>query len=860
MQAAEITRAETARRARLLRVAGYDVTLDLTRGAGVFGSDSVIKFDCAEPGAATYADLVAEQVREISLNGTRIDPAMAWADGRIALSGLAAHNELRVVADCRYSADGTGLHRSIDPADGRVYTYTKLEPAYARTVYADFEQPDLKAAFTIHVRVPAHWTVLSNQPGEPDEDGNGHALWHFEPTPPLSTYLFAVVAGEYTVVRGSHTTPRGQVIPLGLACRQSLAEFLDAEDIWETTRLGLDYYTGLFERDYPFAKYDQAFVPEFSAGATESAACVIWTDAVLFRSRVTDGAHELRASIVLHEMAHMWFGDLVTMRWWDDLWLNESFAEFCAALSSTEATRFTGAWATFCLGRKAWGYRQDQLPSTHPVAADVPTLSEAIANFDGISYAKGASVLRQLVARVGRADFFAGIRAYFAAYGWGNATLADLLQALEDSSGTGLSAWSDAWLKTTGPNTLQAEFEVDLAGSFRSFEVIQEAGDPHRTLRPHHIAIGLYNRVAAGVRGSSPEASTDRLVRTHRVEADIAGPRTALADLIGQPRPDLLLLNDDDLTYALLRFDDRSIGTLRTSIGLLDDALARAVCWCSVIDMVQRAELAVPAFVSMVTAGLAGEPSVAAVQILLSVTGTVLDQLADPAWVGEGRRQLADVAVALLATAEPGSDHQLAWAQLLCRAAASPDQLDLLARLLAGREIVPGLNVDAELRWAMLRRLAATGRVGAADIDAELARDETDSGARHAAACRAARPDADAKAQAWRLLTETELPVDSVLEIAGAFYQPEQADLLAPYAARYLQILPGLWAARGGHLRVRLGEALFPRTAAGPELLAQIDALLAADGHDPGLVRVLVEQRDLVERALRSRALRSAAV
>jgi aminopeptidase N len=724
-----------------------------------------------------------------------------------------------------------------------VYTYTKFEPAYARTVYANFEQPDLKAPFTIHVRVPAHWTVLSNQPVSRTEAGQDTVSWHFEPTPPLSTYLFAVVAGEYTVVRGTHTTPRGQVIPLGLACRQSLAEFLDADEIWATTRLGLDYYTGLFERDYPFAKYDQAFVPEFSAGATESAACVIWTDAALFRSRVTDAMHELRASIVLHEMAHMWFGDLVTMQWWDDLWLNESFAEFCAALSSSEATRFTDAWATFCLGRKAWGYQQDQLPSTHPVAADVPTLSQAIANFDGISYAKGASVLRQLVARVGRENFFTGIRAYFAEHGWHNATLADLLVALEASSGLALEDWAQAWLKTTGPNTLRPAVELDEAGSFRSFEVVQDPAGPDQTLRPHRIRIGLY-RLADG-----------QLGRTRQVLADIAGARTAVAELTGVDQPDLVLLNDGDLTYALLRFDQRSIATLTTSIGLMPDALSRAVCWSSVIDMVRQAELAVPDFVAMVTAGLGAEPSVAAVQILLEATQAAIGQLADPAWVADGRSRLGETAAALLVAAEPGSDHQLAFAQLLCWTASSATQLDLLTGLLAGERTLPGLTVDADLRWAILRRLAAVGRAGPEMIDAELARDDTDAGARHAAACRAARPDPEAKAEAWRLLTETELPVDSVLEIAGAFYQPEQADLLAPYAARYLQILPAMWSARGGHLRVRLGEALFPRTAASPELLAQIDAFLAGGGHDPGLVRVLVERRDLVERALRSRAL-----
>jgi aminopeptidase N len=844
MQAAEITRAETAARARLLRVSSYDITLDLTRGGEVFGSESVITFDCSEPGAATYADLIAQRVHEISLNGARIDPASAWADGRIALPGLAARNELRVVADCRYSADGTGLHRSVDPADGRVYTYTKFEPAYARTVYANFEQPDLKATFSAHVLVPAHWTVLSNEAGAPERRTDGaSARWHFEPTPRLPTYLFAVIAGEYAIVRDSHTTPRGQVIPLALACRQSLAEFQDAEDIWAATRIGLDYYTGLFGRDYPFGKYDQAFVPGFSAGATESAACVTWTDAVLFRSRVTDAMYELRTSVVLHEMAHMWFGDLVTMTWWDDLWLNESFAEFCAVLSSAEATRFTGARATFAAGRKAWGYQQDKLPSTHPVAADVPTLSAAIANFDGISYAKGASVLRQLVARLGRDDFFAGIRAYFAAHAFGNARLADLLGALEASAGTSLREWAAAWLKTTGPNTLRAEFELGPDGTFTSFTVVQEAADPQRTLRPHRIAIGLY------------QLGDDGLRRAHRVETDIAGPRTPVPALAGRPRPDLLLLNDEDLTYALLRFDDRSLATLTAAIGRMDDPLARAVCWCSVIDMVQQAELAVPAFVAMVAAGLPGEESAAALQILVGTAESVLDQLADPAWVAAGRRQLAQAGASLLAAAAPGSDRQLAAVQLLSRTASAPDQLDLIAGLLAGRDAVAGLTVDTELRWAMLLRLAACGGAGAADIEAELARDGTDAGARHAAACRAARPDPAAKAEAWRLLTETELPVDSIQAIASAFYQPEQAELLAPYAARYLQMLPGLWKARGGHLRVRLAEALFPRTAAGAALLAQLDAFLAAGGHDPGLVRVLVERRDLVRRAIASRAL-----
>jgi aminopeptidase N len=842
----EITRAQTSERAHLLHVRGYEVTLDLTGGPETFRSTSVITFDCRERGAESYADLIAGHVVEISLNGTPLDPASAYDGARIALPDLAARNELRVVADCRYSADGTGMHRFVDPADERIYTYTKFEPAYARTVYACFEQPDLKAAFTISVMVPAHWAVLSNQAPDSASESMGPAdpvLWRFPATPRLPTYQFEVVAGEYAIVGGSHTTPRGQVIPLGLACRQSLLQFLDSDDIFAITRQGLDYYTGLFDRDYPFGKYDQAFVPEFSAGATESAGCVVWTDELLFRSRVTDTMLELRASVVLHEMAHMWFGDMVTMQWWDDLWLNEAFAEFCAALSSAEATRFTSAWATFSVVRKTWGYQQDQLPSTHPVAADVETLSEAIANFDGISYAKGASVLRQLMVTLGRETFFAGIRAYFAEHAWGNATLSDLLAALESSSDANLTDWSAAWLRTTGPSTLRAEFELGDDASFRSLDIVQETAASSPTLRPHRIAVGLYRNGPEGLR------------RTHQVTVEVSGRRTTVPELAGVPQPDLLLVNDEDLTYALVRFDDRSLSTLLASIGELADPLARAVCWAALIDMVRQAELAVPAFVATVTRAMAAEPAVAALQALLDATTAALDQLADPAQVARCRERLAAGAVPLLTAAEPGSDHQLAWVQLLCRTASSPGQLDLLAGLLSGGTSVRGLHLDGDLRWAMLRRLAATGRAGVAEVDAERAADRTDSGARHAAACRAAMADAGQKEAAWQLLTAGDLPLTSLAEISAAFHQPEQADLLAPYAERYFEVLPGLWTARSGHQRIRLADALFPRTAAGPGLLAQIERFLSAQPRDPSLARVLAERRDVVERALQSRSL-----
>jgi aminopeptidase N len=849
MPSAEITQAETRERSRLLQVDEYDITLDLTRGAEVFGSETVIRFRCCQPGASTYADLIAPSVRQITLNGAGIDPAEACSDGRISLSGLAERNELRVVADCQYTNTGIGMHRAVDSADGRVYCYSQFEAADARRVFANFEQPDLKASFQFHVIAPAHWVVMSNQPEpEPQPAGEDALAWHFPATPRISTYLTAVAAGEYHMVRGSHATPGGQVIPLVLACRASLAEHLEPSDMLGITRRGLDFYEGLFRTAFPFAKYDQVFVPEFSAGAMENAGCVVISEQFLFRSKVTDAMYELRAMVILHEMAHMWFGDLVTMRWWDDLWLNESFAEFCAYLATAEASRLTEAWTTFCNGRKAMGYVQDKMPSTHPVAGRVERLTQAIANFDMISYAKGASLLKQLAAYLGRDSFFDGIRGYFAEHGWGNATLADLLRAFEASSGRSLADWSAAWLETAGPNTLRSQFDVDSSGSFTSFAVLQEASNEHPTLRPHRIAVGLYNRAGSGT-----------LTRTRRVELDITGPRTAVPELVGAPQPDLILLNDDDLGYALVRFDPRSFATVTESIGQVEDSLARAVCWSAATDMVAEAELSVPAFVRMLVNGMAQEPSISVLQTLHQVVARMFTVMADPLWVREGKEQLAAEAARLLRVAEPGSDHQLAWAQLLGSTATTPDELDLLAGLLDGGIELPGLAVDAELRWTLLARLVTAGRAGDAEIDAELERDATDAGERHAAACRAAVPDAEHKAAAWGLLAESEeLGVQGALAVAKGLMQPEHANLLAPYARRYLEVLPAIWSSRDEHFRKLLSQMLFPYSVTSGELAwlaRQIGEFLAAEDLDPGLARVVIECRDTAERALRSRAL-----
>ena len=844
MTIADLTREEAHERAELLAVQSYDVELDFTRGDQVFGSTCVARFACARAGAETVVDIVAERIHEATLNGEPVDLS-GYADGRLPLTGLAADNILIVTADFAYTNECIGVHRAVDHADGKVYLYTSLCPAETRRVFANFDQPDLKAAFAYSVTAPDHWLVLSNSATpEPAEVREGVARWQFPPTPRLSAYVTAIIAGEYAFVQRPFTSRRGQEIPLGLACRASLAEYLDPENLFEITMQGLDFYTDLFDMDFPFTKYDQIFVPEFFAEAMENAACVTFTEQAVFRSKVTAMMYEDRANTILHEMAHMWFGDLVTMRWWGDLWLNESFAEFCGSFASAEATQFTDAWAMFTNQRKAWGYAQDQLPSTHPVVADAPTINAVLDNFDGISYAKGASVLKQLVAHVGQDAFFTGVRAYFAEHAWANAEFADLLRALETASGKNLRAWSAAWLETAGPNTLRAEFELDDEGQFTAFGIRQEAPVEHPTLRPHHIAVGCYT-LADGT-----------LTRTHRVEIDVAGELTEVPALLGHTRPDVILLNDDDLGYALTRFDQQSLDVLAESIGEFDGPLPRAVAWTAAIDMVQHAEMSVPMFLRMLANGMRAESSVSLLQTLHEFTRRTVLALADPAWLPTGLAELAGAATGLLHAAEPGGDLQLAWAQLLAWTATADEQLELVAGLLDGTCEVPGLAADTDLRWALLQRLAATGRCDDDRIDAELARDSTDAGIRQAQRTRACLPDPEHKAAAWELLTVgEELGHQGIGAVARGFGEPEHAALLTGYGTRYFEYLPVLWATRSEMIRMTIAQRLFPYACAGDELAARAELFLADPELDPSLRRVVVEGMDLVGRIMRSRAL-----
>jgi aminopeptidase N len=833
-----LTRNEARERAHLLDVQSYRVELDLTGGEITFGSVTTVSFRCARPGASTFIDLTAPAVREITLNGNPV--SLESFDGnRISLDGLAESNELRIAADCAYSRSGEGLHRFTDPADGGVYMYTDLETFDAHQVYACFDQPDLKASFQLQVTARQGWQVISNTAPETVAQAplTKTAFWAFPPTAVLPTYVTAVAAGPYHVVRDEHDG-----IPLGIFCRQSLAPYLDPDEIFEITRQGFDYFHAAFGVRYPFGKYDQLFVPEFKAGAMENAGCVTFLEAYVFRSRVTDSYREARAETILHEMAHMWFGDMVTMRWWDDLWLNESFATWAGIAAEAEATRWTGAWTTFAQAWKTAAYRQDQLPSTHPVAADIPDIEAVEVNFDGITYAKGAAVVKQLVAHVGRENFLTGVGRYFAQHAWGNATLGDLLAALQEASGRDLASWSKKWLETAGVNTLRPEYLCDADGRLSEFAVLQEAPPSHPMLRPHRIAIGLYDR---GERGG--------LTRRHRVEIDIDGERTEVPELIGQRRPDLILVNDDDLSYAKVRLDAHSLRTLIRAIGEFTESLPAALCWAAAWDMCRDAELPARDYVSLALSGVDTIEDITVLQTVLRQAASAVRRFAGPAWRGTGLGQLAGALRDLLRRAEPGSDRQLAYTQAFAGVASSPDDLALLAGLRDGSVTVEGLAVDTELRWQLLYRLAGRGAAGPGEVDAELARDATDAGARHAAACRAAFPDPAAKQEAWNQITAGGLSNATFRATLDGFADPDAEELMEPYVSRYFDVVADIWRDWSSDMAQHFVQYAYPRWKVTPEAIAAAGAYIERTAPPPALHRLLVEGRDDVARALRCR-------
>jgi aminopeptidase N len=849
-----LTRDQAVERAALVTVDSYQISLDITDGNGgpgerTFHSTTTVVFD-ALAGADTVIDIAAATVRSATLNGRELDVSGYDESTGVPLRGLADRNVVVIEADCRYSNTGEGLHRFVDPVDNETYLYSQFETADAKRMFACFDQPDLKATFDLRVIAPTHWKVISN--GATTSVANG--VHTFAITPRMSTYLVALIAGPYAEWKDTYRDEHGE-IPLGIYCRASLAQHMDAERLFTQTKQGFGFYHKNFGLPYAFGKYDQLFVPEFNAGAMENAGAVTFLEDYVFRSKVTRASYERRAETVLHEMAHMWFGDLVTMTWWDDLWLNESFATFASVLCQSEATEFTEAWTTFATVEKSWAYRQDQLPSTHPIAADIPDLAAVEVNFDGITYAKGASVLKQLVAYVGLEHFLAGLRDYFRTHAFGNATFDDLLAALEKASGRDLSNWGQQWLKTTGLNTLRPDFGVDADGKFTRFAVTQSGAAPGAgETRVHRLAVGIYDEDESG-----------KLVRVHREELDVEGPETEVPALVGVSCGQLILVNDDDLTYCSLRLDSASLRTALERIADIAEPLPRSLVWSAAWEMTREAELRARDFVALVSGGVHAETEVGVAQRLLLQAQTALGSYAEPAWAREhGWPRFAERVLELARSAPPGSDHQLAFVNTLCTSVLSTRHVVVLADLLdhdPSELGLGGLEVDTDLRWRIVTALATAGNIDAAGqatpfIDAEVQRDPTAAGKRHGAQAAAARPQPQVKEEAWTTVVEDDtLPNIVGRAMIAGIAAPGQGELLKHFTARYFAAIAGVWARRSSEVAQTVVIGLYPSWDISEDGIAAADTFLTAPESDvpPALHRLVLEGQAGVKRSLRAR-------
>ena len=846
MPAANLTRTEAEQRASIVWAPRYEVLLDLTSSGETFRSETVVRFE-ATPGASTFIEACSDAVHEVVLNGRGLEPHAVSDGTRIRLDGLDAENELRVVADARYTNTGEGLHRFVDPVDGETYLYTEFAVAEANRVFAVFDQPDLKASFRFTIAAPAHWQVLSNAPtptpapsATPLGAGNPPiAVWSFEPGPVISSYIVAIIAGPY---RGWHAGARsadGRDIPLGLFTRASLAAYAEPDVMFETVQAGLAFYEKSFGVPYPYGKYDQIFVPEYNWGAMENVGAVTFNESYLFRSRVSDARREQRAIVVLHELSHMWFGNSVTMQWWNDLWLNESFATWASTLATSQVTEFTGVWATFASDEKTHAAEQDQLPSTHPIVAEIDDLADVEVNFDAITYDKGASVLKQLVAWVGLDAFQRGVGAYLTAHTGGNATLRDLLDELERASGRELGRWSQLWLETAGVNTLRTVVETDAAGTITAAWVEQTASPAHPTLRPHRLAIGCYSLGDAG------------LARTHRVELDVDGAITEVPGLVGLPRPEVLLVNDDDLTYAKVRLDARSLAAATTHLAEMRDPVARAVVLGSAWDAVRDAEVAATDFVRLVIGSIGHETQSAARGLALSRL-----ELAVGRYLAEEHRErisaeTGDAVWALAELAGAGSDAQLQFVKAFTRIAATPAHADVLGSLLDGSIKLDGLEIDVDLRWELVIARAALGAASDDEIDDALARDDTAKGRQLVETALAARPDQAVKDTAWRrVVNDTSLSNDLARAIAEGWRRTPWPELLASTVNEYFAVLQSVWASRSFTMASLVVSRLYPAPLVSHEVAAVTRAWLDANPEPAPLHRLVSEQLSELERAL----------
>ncbi len=834
-----LTHREAEARATRVRSAEYDIRLDLAGGRPTYRGDVTVRFAVDGEGPL-FLDFRGLAIERLEVNGSAVEPE--WTGYRLTLpaAAVAAQMTVRVVYENEFDTTGDGFHRFVDPEDGEEYVYTNFEPYEAHRLFPCFDQPDIKGRYLIQMAAPATWDVVANTPRVAlDELGDGRRLHRFAESEPFSPYLMALIGGPYVRRDTDH---RG--FSLGLYARRSMERYLDehAAEIFEITTQGLDFFSDLFDQPYPFSKYDQLFVPEYNAGAMENVGAVTYNEAYLFRDPPTDNQRLDRGEVLLHELAHMWFGNLVTMRWWNDLWLNESFATYIAFVGLTQATRFRNAWKAFNAELKRWAYQQDQLVTTHPIAGAAEDTEVAFLNFDGITYGKGASVLKQLVKAIGRDAFRDGMRLYFRRHAWGNATLRDFLACLAEAAGRPLDEWARLWLETSSVNTLSAEWSAN-GEAMSELRLRQTAPPEHPTLRPHALDVGLGHDSGAAL-------------RIDALAVEIDGPQTVIAATSGRPAPDLVFPNYGDHAYAKIELDPLSLRYTREHLERIDDDLLRALLWMSMWEMVRDCQLPSTEFLAIARQRLADERDMDILSMVLDRVGMTLVRFVPEAARDNEAHATFETALANLHRA-PAGDAKILWARSAIAVAARPADVTRLADLADGRETVAGFTLDQEMRWAIAVKAVALGLPDAEErLRQESERDRSDRGQRAMLKATAARPVPESKEEVWQRIHGAGYGSFHFTRAAmQGFFWPQQAEFVEPYVPRFFEEVRRVFETKDHSFARSYMLSMFPAYRADPAVLARSRAVLASlDGSLPTLSRQLAEATDELERSIRVRA------
>jgi aminopeptidase N len=824
-----------AMRAQQLSNVSYQLSMEVDEQKPSFSGEVAISFTLAKANNSPVTlDFEGGEILSVNLNGNDISfQAEKWFLRFPPQQFNVPTNTLRIKFTHAYANAGDGLHRYKDAATGNVYLYSNFEPFNAHKMFPHFDQPNIKANFTLDVIAPASWQVVSTTREISITNVNEKKHWQFPATPKMASYVFSMHAGPYTVWEDN-----SGAIPLRLFARQEVAQYVDYKEWFLFTQQSFAFFNNYFSLPYPFKKYDQLIVPDFNSGAMENIGAVTFNEFYVGRGKKTDLERMKYGNVIAHEMAHMWFGDLVTMSWWNGLWLNESFATYMSYLAQEKSSQFgEKIWDVFFIGTKQWAYTSDQQVTTHPIELSVDNTAEAFANFDGITYGKGASVLKQLAYYVGEENFRKGVVKYLKKYSYSNTQLVDFMSEIAKASQRDLSDWAYEWLYQAGLNSIQLHYTCEQTKQddiVQSMLLTQSAPDAWPILRRQKIQVGLFN------------LQDETLVSSARFPLVYRGVSTPINAADKLPCPAFAYPNIGDMGYAKVMLDEKSLSFIKNHFASVDASL-RLMLWQNLWDSVLDVKMPLSDYLQFVNNYIGIETR----SDLISAVTAKLKSTRDYLWLMSNEHKTYAKELALIETiayrqllsAESASDVQKIWFDAFLQAAHTPEALAKIHAIVVGEETLQGFVVDQDRRWMMLIRLNQFQTKNyLALTKAEQQQDRSDTGQQMALACEAIRPDASIKVHWFQRITAKEKndKLAALRVVMGNLLPFNQRELRADMAGSVLENLQTLSAVNDDRFMFAFLGTMLPR-ACNPDNLQALQQAHELVGYlSPALNRSLL--------------------